>query len=75
VIAAEPKRFFLPAYIGARGYLGIRLDVRYVDCKGVAERIAASYQRAAPKRLVEKAKLNHVSVGTRKGTGRPPHRA
>lgn len=54
-IAAEPKRFFLPAYIGARGYLGIRLDTRRVDWKGVADRVAAAYRSVAPKKLVEKA--------------------
>ena len=57
VIAAEPTRFFLPPYMGARGYLGIRLDTRPVDWKGVAERVAAAYQGVAPKRLSEKAKL------------------
>jgi hypothetical protein len=53
--AAEPKRFFLPAYIGTRGYLGIRLDLRRVDWKAVAQRISAAYLRAAPKGLVERA--------------------
>ena len=47
LIAAEPKRYYLPAYIGARGYLGIRIDSKRVDWKGVAERIAAAYRRAA----------------------------
>jgi hypothetical protein len=55
-IAAEPKRFFLPAYIGARGYLGIRLDARRVDWKGVAERVAAAHRSAAPKKLIDRAK-------------------
>ncbi|HEY4012034.1 MAG TPA: MmcQ/YjbR family DNA-binding protein [Polyangiaceae bacterium] len=50
-VAAEPKRFFLPAYIGARGYLGIRLDLRRVDWKAVAERISAAHRLAAPKTL------------------------
>jgi hypothetical protein len=48
VIAAEPKRFYLPAYIGARGYLGMRLDSRRVDWKGVSELVAASYRIVAP---------------------------
>jgi len=47
LVAAEPKRYFLPAYIGARGYLGIRIDSKRVDWKGVAERVAAAYRRAA----------------------------
>jgi hypothetical protein len=50
MIADDPKRFFLPAYIGARGYLGIRLDTRRVDWKLVSERLAQSYRSVAPKR-------------------------
>jgi hypothetical protein len=51
-IAADPKRFYLPQYIGPRGYMGIRLDTRRVDWKGVAERVNASYRSVAPKRLL-----------------------
>jgi hypothetical protein len=51
-IAAEPKRFYLPQYIGPRGYLGVRLDAKRVDWKDVAERITASYRSVAPKRLL-----------------------
>ncbi len=51
-IAADPKRFYLPQYIGPRGYLGVRLDARRVDWKDVAERVTASYRSVAPKRLL-----------------------
>lgn len=54
LVAANPKRFYSPAYIGARGWVGVRLDVGRVDWRDVAERVDASYRRAAPKRLLER---------------------
>jgi hypothetical protein len=50
LIAREPKRFFLPAYIRGRGYIGVRLDVARVDWNDVAERVGASFGTVAPKR-------------------------
>lgn len=46
----DPKRFYLPAYIHARGWVAMRLTGK-VDWKEVAERLEASYRSAAPKRL------------------------
>ena len=51
-VAGDPKHYFLPAYMGARGYLAIRLDTRRVDWKGVTERVTQSYRSVAPKRLL-----------------------
>jgi hypothetical protein len=51
-IEADPKRYFMPAYIGPRGYLGVRLDLARVDWKGVAERVRAAYRSVAPKALL-----------------------
>jgi hypothetical protein len=50
-IASDPSRFFSPAYVGPRGYLGIRLDARRVDWKEVAARAEAAYRSVAPKSL------------------------
>src|SRR5437879_11530637 len=36
--AAQPDRFYLPAYIGPRGWVALRLDVGHVDWDEVAER-------------------------------------
>jgi hypothetical protein len=49
LVAAEPKRFFSPAYIGPRGYLGVRLDAKKVDWKDLGARLQASYASVAPK--------------------------
>jgi predicted DNA-binding protein (MmcQ/YjbR family) len=43
-------RFFVPAYVGNKGWLGLRLSDD-VDWDEVAELIATSYRLIAPKRL------------------------
>jgi phosphoribosylglycinamide formyltransferase-1 len=50
-IAGNPERFFMPAYIGHRGWVGLRLDVGKVDWKEVTALVRDSYRMAAPKRL------------------------
>jgi predicted DNA-binding protein (MmcQ/YjbR family) len=48
---AQPARFYLPAYIGPRGWVGLRLDVGHIDWEEVAELMAGSYRLTAPKSL------------------------
>jgi hypothetical protein len=51
LITANPKRFYMPAYIGPRGWVGLRLDVGKVDWDEVKELVRGSYQMVAPKTL------------------------
>ncbi|MGD0776858.1 MAG: MmcQ/YjbR family DNA-binding protein [Candidatus Solibacter sp.] len=51
LIAAHPAKFYLPAYIGPRGWVALRLDVSGLDWNEVAELVVGSYQLVAPKRL------------------------
>ena len=51
LVEAQPDRFYLPAYIGPRGWVALRLDVGAVDWDEVAELVATSYRLVAPKRL------------------------
>ena len=51
LIRANPDRFYMPAYIGSRGWVGLRLDVPEVDWDEVAELIVGSYRLVAAKRL------------------------
>ncbi|HXM40925.1 MAG TPA: MmcQ/YjbR family DNA-binding protein [Bryobacteraceae bacterium] len=51
LIAAQPDRFYPPAYMAHRGWVALRLDVGEVDWDEVSELIACSYQLVAPKRL------------------------
>src|SRR5215471_16761529 len=51
LIAAQPDRFYMPAYIGPRGWVALRLDLGTVDWDEVAELVTTSYKLVAPKRL------------------------
>ena len=54
--AAQPARLYLPAYIGPRGWIALRLDRGDIDWNEVAELVKGSYRLIAP----------------RSGTGRRP---
>jgi hypothetical protein len=51
LVAADPHRFYLPRYVGKRGWVGLRLDLQDVDWGEVAELVADSYRLVAPRRL------------------------
>jgi hypothetical protein len=51
LIAAHPTKFYMPAYVGPRGWVGLRLDIPGVDWNEVAELLKGSYRLIAPKRL------------------------
>ena len=48
----DPKRFYLPAYIGPRGWFGLRLDTGPIDWREVQGIVESSYRLAAPRKLV-----------------------
>ncbi len=50
-MAAHDERYFLPAYIGPRGWVGLRLDVGRIRWAEVNELVGKSYRLVAPKRL------------------------
>ena len=54
----EPDRFYLPAYIGPRGWFGLRLDGEAIDWTEVRNLVELSYGLVAPKRLLKKNDLN-----------------
>ena len=59
--AAQPSRFYLPSYIGPRGWVALRLDVGRVDWNEVAELVAGSYRLIAPKSLLQPRNRRDVS--------------
>jgi hypothetical protein len=61
LVAAHPAKFYLPAYIGPRGWVGLRLDVSGVDWNEVAELVVGSYKLVAPKRLALLASSERVT--------------
>lgn len=52
LVDREPQRFFVPAYVGHRGWIGLRLDVD-VDWDEVAGMVTEAYRLVAPKTLVK----------------------
>ena len=48
---AQPRRYYLPAYIGPRGWVALRLDRGKIDWDEVRELLLGSYLLAVPKRL------------------------
>lgn len=50
LIAEHPDRFFVPAYVGSKGWVGVSLLVEQ-DWEELAEVILDSYRLIAPKRL------------------------
>lgn len=57
LIAAQPKRYYLPAYIGPRGWVALRLDLPRIDWHEVRELLLASYLLTAPKKLAALVKI------------------
>jgi phosphoribosylglycinamide formyltransferase-1 len=51
LLASDPRRFYSPAYIGPRGWVGLRLDVGKIDWTEIAELVTDSYRLTAPKAL------------------------
>lgn len=50
LIGADAKRFFMPPYVGSRGWVGVRLDDK-PDREEVSAVVGRSYQLIAPKKL------------------------
>jgi predicted DNA-binding protein (MmcQ/YjbR family) len=53
LVEADPERFFVPAYVGGKGWVGVYLDGEDMDGDWamVRELVEESYRLIAPKRL------------------------
>jgi hypothetical protein len=51
LVKDDPKRFFVPPYVGHRGWIGVRLDAR-PDWRRVATVVRDAYVQVAPRRLL-----------------------
>jgi hypothetical protein len=51
LIRAHPSKFYMPSYIGPRGWVGLRLDLPAVNWTEVKELVHTSYVQIAPKKL------------------------
>jgi hypothetical protein len=50
LVAAAPERYFVPPYVGPKGWVGVYLDAG-VDWGELAELLRDAWRRTAPKRL------------------------
>jgi predicted DNA-binding protein (MmcQ/YjbR family) len=53
-IELDAQRYYRPAYIGAQGWVGLRLDIGATNWAEVEARVVSSYRLAAPKTLAAK---------------------
>ncbi len=58
LVAEDPATFFVPPYVGGRGWLGVWLDVP-ADWAVLAELVEDAYRMIAPRRLVAELDARH----------------
>ncbi|HEX2171419.1 MAG TPA: MmcQ/YjbR family DNA-binding protein [Dehalococcoidia bacterium] len=51
LVASDPDRFFVPGYVGHKGWISVYLDGPHIDWDELDELIRDSYRLIAPKRL------------------------
>jgi hypothetical protein len=52
LVQDDPRRFFVPAYLGPKGWVGMRLDLGKVDWNHVLYLLRTAYRLTAPRALV-----------------------
>ena len=53
LVGADPERFFVPPYVGPKGWLGVNLD-KGLSWKRIAVLVREAYERVAPPKLAAK---------------------
>jgi predicted DNA-binding protein (MmcQ/YjbR family) len=54
-LLAQGEPFFFPAYVGAKGWIGVDLNSRLVDWTELEELVTDSYRLIAPKKMAAQA--------------------
>lgn len=54
LVAADPRHFFVPPYVGKSGWIGVNLDSG-LDWGAIGSLLEDGYRMTAPKRLLERA--------------------
>jgi hypothetical protein len=70
-VGSDPERFFVPPYVGGKGWLGVRLDVSDLDWDEIAEIVEDAYRQIAPKRLIAVLDEGNPDDGRRSQVRRP----
>jgi len=64
LVEADPQRFFVPPYVGHRGWIGVRLDGE-VDWDEIAVIVEGAYRVVAPMGLVAELDRLRDAAGER----------
>jgi hypothetical protein len=51
LVKEDPESFFVPAYLGSKGWIAIRLDLDEVDWDTVSDLARRAFQSIAPRKL------------------------
>lgn len=68
LVQTDPARYFVPPYVGSKGWIGVYVDGRSIDWGELGFLIETSYRLIAPKRLAEALTAPAKAAETR---GRP----
>lgn len=52
LVEMDPDKFYVPSYVGSKGWVAIRLDLPRVDWPQVEALLMGAYRSSAPKKLV-----------------------
>ncbi len=51
LVARDPERYYVPSYVGPKGWVALRLDLPRIDWGEVAKLLFDAYRLQAPRRL------------------------
>ena len=53
LVRADPSRYFVPPYVGPRGWVGVYLDVDFSDWDALKELLWDGWRMSVPKKLLK----------------------
>jgi predicted DNA-binding protein (MmcQ/YjbR family) len=62
LVECAPDRFFVPPYVGHKGWIGLYLDGRRIDWEEAHALVRQSYRLIAPKRLAAQLHAKGTAV-------------
>ncbi len=51
LVASSPERFYVPPYLGPKGWVALRLDLPEIDWSEIGDLVVTAYRLQAPKKL------------------------
>ena len=72
LVEANPARYFVPSYVGSKGWVGLRLDLAKIDWQAVRDLLVAAFFMTAPKALRSRLEGDGSRPSRRPARRRPP---